>query len=134
MKIRNLPRVFALAAVLALCCGAIPTAFAAQNGTREPLPDSVLYYGRVEAISHNGDGEITALHLSSDRYGEYVMRISEDTVWIDSGNRTASDPATLKEGEGLYVFHSPRTTRYLPPPTAPVAIVRNINHEADGAH
>lgn len=133
MKIRNLPRVFALAAVLALCCGAIPTAFAAQNGTREPLPDSVLYYGRVEAISHNGDGEITALHLSSDRYGEYVMRISEDTVWIDSGNRTASDPATLKEGEGLYVFHSPVSTRSMPPQSAAFAIVRNVPQDASCA-
>lgn len=56
-----------------------------------------------------------ALHMSSDRYGEYVIHLSEDTLWIDSGNRTASDPATLKEGEELYVFHSPVSTRSLPP-------------------
>lgn len=133
MKIRSLPRVFALAAVLALCCGAIPTAFAAQDGTSEPLPDSVLYYGKVESVSHDEDGEVTALHLSSDRYGEYVMRISEDTVWIDSGNRTASDPATLKEGEGLYVFHSPVSTRSMPPQSAAFAIVRNIPQDASCA-
>lgn len=130
MKIRSLPRVFALAAVLALCCGAIPTAFAAQNGTSEPLPDSALYYGKVESVSHDEDGEVTALHLSSDRYGEYVMRVSEDTVWIDSGNRTASDPATLKEGEGLYVFHSPVSTRSIPPQSPAFAIVRNVPQDA----
>lgn len=90
------------------------------------LPDSDLYYGKVESISHGENEEMTALHMSSDRYGEYVMRLSEDTVWIDSGNRTASDPATLKEGEGLYVFHSPVSTRSLPPQSAAFAIVRNI--------
>lgn len=36
MKSRNLPRVFALAVALTLCCGAIPTAFAAQDGTGQP--------------------------------------------------------------------------------------------------
>lgn len=134
MKSRNLPRVFALAVALTLCCGAIPTAFAAQDGTGEPLPDSVLYYGRVEAISHNEDGEMTALHMSSDRYGEYVMRVSDDTVWIDSGNRAASDPADLKEGEGLYVFHSPVSTRSMPPQSAAFAIVRNVPQDASCAH
>ena len=133
MKIRNLPRVIALAAALTLCCGAMPTAFAAQDGTAEPLPDSVLYYGKVESVSRDEDGEVTALHLSSDRYGEYIMCVSEDTVWIDSGNRAASDPATLKEGEGLYVFHSPVSTRSMPPQSAAFAIVRNIPQDASCA-
>lgn len=95
-----------------------------------PLPDSVLYYGTVEAISRDESGEIASLHMSSDRYGEYVMHLSEETVWIDSGNRTASDPATLKEGEGLYVFHSPAATLSLPPQSAAFAIVRNIPQDA----
>lgn len=95
-----------------------------------PLPDSVLYYGRVETISRGENGEITSLLMSSDRYGEYIMHLSEDTVWIDSGNRTASDPATLKEGEGLYVFHSPAATLSLPPQSAAFAIVRNIPQDA----
>ncbi len=95
-----------------------------------PLPDSVLYYGTVEAISRDENGEMTSLHMSSDRYGEYVMNLSEDTAWIDSGNRAASDPATLKEGEGLYVFHSPVATLSLPPQSAAFAIVRNIPQDA----
>lgn len=98
------------------------------------LPDSVLYYGKIETISRKEDGEMTALHMSSDRYGEYVMHLSEDTVWIDSGNRTASDPATLKEGEGLYVFHSPVSTRSLPPQSAAFAVVRNVPQDASCAH
>lgn len=95
-----------------------------------PLPDSVLYYGRVETISRDENGEMTSLHMSSDRYGEYVIHLSEDTVWIDSGNRAASDPATLEEGEGLYVFHSPVATLSLPPQSAAFAIVRNIPQDA----
>lgn len=127
MKLKKFRRIFALALTLALCCG-VPSAFAAEEGS--PLPDSALYYGRVEAISRGENGEMTALHMSSDRYGEYVMHLSEDTVWIDSGNRTASDPATLKEGEGLYVFHSPAATLSLPPQSAAFAIVRNIPQDA----
>ena len=94
------------------------------------LPDSVLYYGTVETIYRDESGGMTSLHMFSDRYGEYVMHLSEDTVWIDSGNRTASDPATLKEGEGLYVFHSPAATLSLPPQSAAFAIVRNIPQDA----
>lgn len=127
MKLKKFQRMFALALTLALCCG-VPSAFAAE--TESTLPDSVLYYGRVEAISWGENGEMTALHMSSDRYGEYVMHLSEDTVWIHSGNRAASDPATLEEGEGLYVFHSPVATLSLPPQSAAFAIVRNIPQDA----
>lgn len=125
MKLKKLRRMFALALTLAL---GVPSAFAA--GEAAALPDSVLYYGRVETISRDENGEMTALCMSSDRYGEYVMHLSEDTVWIDSGNRTASDSATLKEGEGLYVFHSPVATLSLPPQSAAFAIVRNIPQDA----
>lgn len=97
------------------------------------FPDSVLYYGKAEAISRGEDGGMTALRLSSDRYGEYVMVLSEDTVWIDSGNRTASDPFDLKEGEGLYVFHSPVSTRSLPPQSAAFAVVHNVPQDASCA-
>lgn len=121
MKLKKLRRMFALALTLAL---GVPSAFAAE--TAAALPDSVLYYGKVEAISRGENGEMTSLHMFSERYGEYVMHLSEDTVWIDSGSCAASDPATLKEGEGLYVFHSPAATLSLPPQSAAFAIVRNI--------
>lgn len=127
MKRKTVQRMFTLALALVLCCG-IPSAFAAE--TEAPPPDSVLYYGRVETISRDEGGEITSLHMSSDRYGEYVMYLSEDTVWIDSGNRTASDPTTLTEGEGLYVFHSPVADLSLPPHSNAYAIVRNIPQDA----
>lgn len=105
-----------------------------QTEEPAPLPDSVLYYGRVETILRDEDGAMTALRMSSERYGEYVMRLSEETVWIDSGNRTASDPAELAEGEGLYVFHSPISTRSMPPQSAAFAVVRNVPQDASCAN
>ena len=94
------------------------------------LPDSVLYYGMVQEIVKDDAGNITQLRMTSERYGEYVMNITDQTLWIDSGRRAASDPATLQEGEGIYVFHSPVETRALPPQSAAFAVVRDIPMDA----
>ena len=90
------------------------------------LPDSVLYYGRITGINRDENGGIRSLMLDSERYGSYVMNISEETVWIDSGNRTAGSADGLKEGEGVYVFHSPIATMSIPPQSPALAVVRNI--------
>lgn len=94
------------------------------------LPDSVLYYGTVKEIVKGEDGSIVRLRMDSERYGEYVMNISAETVWIDSGAQTASDPASLREGEGIYVFHSAAATLSLPPQSAALAVARNIPMDA----
>lgn len=96
----------------------------------QPLPDSILYYGRVTQVVRDENGAVTRLELTSESKGEYVMNVSEDTVWIDSGNRTASDPATLEEGEGVYVYHSPVATLSLPPQSEAYAVVRNMPQDA----
>lgn len=95
-----------------------------------PLADSQLYYGEVKDILTDEEGTLTGLRMDSPRSGEYVMKLSGETWWIDSGGRTASDPATLKVGEKLYVFHSPVSTRSLPPQSAAYAVVRNIPQDA----
>lgn len=92
---------------------------------RVSMPDSVLYYGTVTEIVKDGDNKIDQLHLTSDHYGEYVMNLSDETVWIDSGNHAAADSSSLRIGENLYVFHSFAETRSLPPQSAAFAIVRN---------
>lgn len=93
----NLPALI-LARTLA-CSTGMPAAAAAQPvsapTTAEDsavLPTSVLYYGRVENIVRQSDGAIRQLHLSSQRYGDYVMNISDETLWIDSGTHTGSAP------------------------------------------
>ena len=109
---------------------AVPISATVSTEEAVSLSDSVLYYGTVQEIVKDESGNITQLRMVSDRYGEYVMNISEQTVWIDSGRHTASDPATLQEGEGLYVFHSAVETRSLPPQSAAFAVVRNIPMDA----
>lgn len=89
-----------------------------------------MYYGTVKEIGRHEDGTLAWLSMTSERYGEYVMQLSEDTVWIDSGRHTADDPADLQEGEGLYVFHSPVASLSLPPQSAALAVVRDVPMDA----
>lgn len=97
------------------------------------MPDSVLYYGKIEEIVRGEDGAAKQLWMSSERYGEYVMNLSDETLWIDSGNHAKDDPSDLKEGESLYVFHSAVATASLPPQSFAIAVVRNIPADAGSA-
>ena len=92
----------------------------------QSLPNSVLYYGEVRAILTGADGTITGLHMDSERSGEYVMKLSDQTFCVDSGTRAPSLPADLAVGERLYVFHSPVSTRSMPPQSTAFAVVRNV--------
>lgn len=126
----------ALSSVL-LCSMGIP-ALAADSGQptapapgdaktqASALPDSELYYGEIREILTGEDGAITGLHMDSEPFGEYVMKISEETFWIDSGNRAPGLPSDLSAGERVYVFHSPISTRSIPPQSAAFAVVRNV--------
>ena len=97
------------------------------------MPDSLAYYGKVEEIIKNEEGDIESIRLSSERYGEYVMNISDKTVWIDSGEKIISDFQTLTEGECIYVFHSAASTFSMPPQSAAYAVVRNIPQDTRAA-
>ena len=97
------------------------------------MPGSQLYFGQIQGIERDTEGTIHQLYMVSESHGEYVMNLSPQTVWIDSGNHTASDPATLEIGESVYVFHSPVSTRSLPPQSAAYAVVRNIPQDAGTA-
>lgn len=126
-----------------LCAMTLPAMAAGTPPVSAPIPtavekfasthDSVLYYGTVKKIVKSEDGAIAQLHMTSDRYGEYVMNIFSDAVWIDSENHTADDPTHLREGEHIYVFHSYAETRSLPPQTTAYVIVRNIPMDASSA-
>lgn len=109
---------------------AVPISAAASVEDIQQLPASVLYYGTVQEIVKGEDGAISQLRLTSERYGEYVMHISEQTVWIDSGLCKASNAEDLQVGEGIYVFHSPAETSSLPPQSAAFAVVRNVPMDA----
>lgn len=110
-----------------LCALGAPAAGVA--GETSALPESLLYYGQVKEVLTEADGTISGLYMASPRSGEFVMKMSGETVWIDSGNRTASDPSDVAAGEYLYVFHSPVSTRSLPPQSAAFAVVRNVQED-----
>ena len=90
------------------------------------VDDSCLYYGTVTAIGKAEDGTLLWLDMTSGRYGEYRMLLSEQTVWVDSGNYTADDPSDLAVGESMYVFHSGVSTMSLPPQSPALAVLRNL--------
>lgn len=132
-------RFLALSLALVASCSCVVTAAAADTApaakpitadSAEKLAESVLYYGTVKEILKDDKGAIEAIQLESERYGEYVMNVSKDTVWIDSGKKAVSDGETLKAGEGIYVFHSMASTRSMPPQSAAYAVVRNVPQDA----
>lgn len=123
----------------ALACGAVVLAAAVERNSASdhmhPLiapspnstaPDSQLYYGEIRQIVKDEHGAMVKLRMMSDRFGEYVMNLSDKTVWVDSSTHAASDPATLQVGERVCVYHSLMVTHSLPPQTAAFAVVRNI--------
>ena len=59
---------------------AVPISATVSTEEAVSLSDSVLYYGTVQEIVKDESGNITQLRMVSDRYGEYVMNISEQTV------------------------------------------------------
>lgn len=119
MKSNILKRLISLTAVLTF--SVTGTAFAEEN----KISDSVLYYGQIENIISDNDGNISSLRMSSEAYGEYVMHLSDETAFIDSGKKTASDPKTLTKGEDVYVFHSAMIMESYPPQTAAYAVISN---------
>lgn len=92
----------------------------------DPLPESVLYYGTISGIYRDEQGNITSIQMTSQSKGEMIFHISEDTLYVDAGNCRAADVSLLKEGAGLYVFHSAAMTMSLPPQTTAIAVVGNM--------
>ena len=115
-----------LCAVALPAMAAEPAPDAAATQVEQTLPYSVLYYGQVTEIVRDSQGTVTRLELDSEAYGAYAMHISSETVWIDASRREASSDAGLKVGEEVYVFHSPVSTRSLPPQSNAFVVVRNI--------
>lgn len=112
----------------AIAADTSPSVTPAPTATQEAtaLPASVLYYGTITSIVRDEAGNAAQLWMSSDSHGEYVMNLSEQTVWIDCGNHSKDDPSDLEEGESLYIFHSAAAAMSLPPQSAAIAVVRNI--------
>ncbi len=105
---------------------------AADANEADPAQQTALIYGKVKEVIEE-DGKTNKVVLDTDEIGEMVLNLSDDTVWIDSEAKTASDPKTLAEGEEIYVFHSIAVTNSLPPQTAAFAIIRSVPQDASCA-
>ena len=100
------------------------------DSQRKALPESVLYYGEILKLLPGEEGKPGRLSMESPKDGPYIMNLSEETFYLDSGERKAFDPEILAEGDRVYVFMSPISARSMPPQTQALAVVRNIPMDA----
>lgn len=96
-------------------------------------PESLLYYGEILELIPDEQGHLSQLLMDSPRDGRYAMNLGPETHYIDSGERRPFDPQALKAGDRVYVFHSPMTTRSLPPQSPAFVVLRNIPMDASCA-
>ena len=98
------------------------------------MSDSELYYGQVQEIGRDEAGTITSLLLTSERYGEYVMNISGETVWIDSGGAhrlPIPPPSRWASPSTCTTARSPPAP--CPPQSPAFAVVRNVPQDVGAA-
>lgn len=92
----------------------------------EEMPASETYFGTVASIEKDAEGNVVSISLTSEENGDYVMNVSDNTVWVDAVDKVKASQEDLTEGETIYVYHSPVSTRSLPPQSEAFAVVLNV--------
>lgn len=92
----------------------------------EEMPASATYFGTVESIEKDEEGNVISISLTSEENGDYVMNVTDNTVWVDAVEKAKASQEDLTEGETIYVYHSPVSTRSLPPQSEAFAVVLNV--------
>lgn len=92
----------------------------------EEMPASETYFGTVESIEKDEEGNVISISLTSEENGDYVMNVTDNTVWVDAVEKVKASQEDLTEGETIYVYHSPVSTRSLPPQSEAFAVVLNV--------
>lgn len=92
----------------------------------EEMPASATYFGTVESIEKDEEGNVVSISLTSEENGDYVMNVTDNTVWVDAVEKVKASKEDLTEGETIYVYHSPVSTRSLPPQSEAFAVVLNV--------
>ena len=90
------------------------------------MPASATYFGTVESIEKDEEGNVVSISLTSEENGDYVMNVTDNTVWVDAVEKVKDSQEDLTEGETIYVYHSPVSTRSLPPQSEAFAVVLNV--------
>lgn len=92
----------------------------------EEMPASETYFGTVESIEKDEEGNVISISLTSEENGDYVMNVTDNTVWVDAVDKVKASQEDLTEGETIYVYHSTVSTRSLPPQSEAFAVVLNV--------
>lgn len=92
----------------------------------EEMPASETYFGTVASIEKDEEGNVISISLTSEENGDYVMNVIDNTVWVDAVEKVKASQEDLTEGETIYVYHSPVSTRSLPPQSEAFAVVLNV--------
>lgn len=92
----------------------------------EEMPASETYFGTVASIEKDEEGNVISISLTSEENGDYVMNVTDNTVWVDAVEKVKTSQEDLTEGETIYVYHSPVSTRSLPPQSEAFAVVLNV--------
>lgn len=92
----------------------------------EEMPASATYFGTIESIEKDEEGNVISISLTSEENGDYVMNVTDNTVWVDAVEKVKASQEDLTEGETIYVYHSPVSTRSLPPQSEAFAVVLNV--------
>ena len=95
----------------------------------EEMPVSETYFGTVASIEKDEEGNVISISLTSEENGDYVMNVTDNTVWVDAVEKAKASQEDLTEGETIYVYHSPVSTRSLPPQSEAFAVVLNVPHD-----
>lgn len=90
------------------------------------MPASATYFGTVESIEKDEEGNVVSISLTSEENGDYVMNVTDNTVWVDTVDKVKASQEDLTEGETIYVYHSTVSTRSLPPQSEAFAVVLNV--------
>lgn len=92
----------------------------------EEMPASETYFGTVASIEKDEEGNVISISLTSEENGDYVMNVTDNTVWVDAVEKVKDSQEDLTEGETIYVYRSPVSTRSLPPQSEAFAVVLNV--------
>lgn len=92
----------------------------------EKMPASETYFGTIASIEKDEEGNVISISLTSEENGDYVMNVTDNTVWVDAVEKVKASQEDLTEGETIYVYHSPVSTRSLPPQSEAFAVVLNV--------
>ena len=80
----------------------------------EEMLASETYFGTVASIEKDEEGNVVSVSLTSEENGDYVMNVTDNTVWVDAVEKVKASQEDLAEGDTIYVYPVSYTHLTLP--------------------